>query len=408
MAGQSLPKPIRCKAAVCRASGEPLVVEEIVVDPPRAYEVRIKIVCTSLCHTDITVWRSNVASKFPRIIGHEAFGVVESVGEHVSGFVTGDAVVPTFLGQCDACRSCRSSSPERTTNMCTTLPLSDSLGMRRDGTVRFRDLQGNPLNHCVGVSSFSQYTVVDVNQLVKLGDGVPPKMACLLGCGASTGVGAAWRLAKVEPGSSVAIFGLGTVGLAAVQGAKMCGASKIIGVDLNPDKEEVGKSILLSISSTIYLVASRPPKRQRKGMGVTDFINPSQLGETPVSEVIGAMTGGGVDYSFECIGVPSVMADAFRSTKMGTGMTIILGFNENNEPVALPSLELLHGKRVMGAFFGGIKPKTDIPILAKKCVNNELELERLVTHEVGLQDINTAFDLLLQKKSLRCIIWMVK
>ncbi|TVU17942.1 hypothetical protein EJB05_34004, partial [Eragrostis curvula] len=360
MAGQSLPKPIRCKAAVCRASGEPLVVEEIVVDPPRAYEVRIKIVCTSLCHTDVTVWRSNVASKFPRIIGHEAFGVVESVGEHVSGFVTGDAVVPTFLGQCDACRSCRSSSPERTTNMCTTLPLSDSLGMRRDGTVRFRDLQGNPLNHCVGVSSFSQYTVVDVNQLVKLGDGVPPKMACLLGCGASTGVGAAWRLANVEPGSSVAIFGL------------------------------------------------RNGRTGGKGMGVTDFINPSQLGETPVSEVIGAMTGGGVDYSFECIGVPSVMADAFRSTKMGTGTTIILGFNESNEPVALPSLELLHGKRVMGAFFGGIKPKTDIPILAKKCVNNELELERLVTHEVGLQDINTAFDLLLQKKSLRCIIWMDK
>ncbi|KAK3150715.1 hypothetical protein QOZ80_3AG0236750 [Eleusine coracana subsp. coracana] len=377
------PKPIRCKAAICRAAGEPLTIEEIVVDPPRAYEIRIKIICTSLCHTDIAFWgaKIKVTAAFPRILGHEAYGVVESVGEHVEGFVPGDTVVPTFLGQCDRCSSCASEQ----NNMCAAVPFVVGPGMRRDGTTRFRDGEGNPVHDLVAVSSFSEYTVVDVNQVVKLDQSVPPKLACLLSCGASTGVGAAWKSAKVEPGSSVVIFGLGSVGLAVVQGAKMCGASKIIGVDLNPDKEKVGKKF-----------------------GVTDFVNPSQLEECSVIEVIGKLTSGGADYSFECIGLSSVMTDAFRCTKPGKGKTIILGTERNSEPVCLPSTELLFGKCVMGSLFGGIKPKTDIPILAQKCMNKELELEGLITHEIGLQDINKAFDLLLQGKSLRCIIWMDK
>ncbi|CAN6290397.1 unnamed protein product [Urochloa humidicola] len=257
--------------------------------------------------------------------------------------------------------------------------------MRRDGTTLFRDAQGNPLHDLLAVSSFSEYTVVDVTQAVKIGPGVPPKLACLLSCGASTGVGAAWRLAKVEPCSSVAIFGLGSVGLAVAQGAKMCGASKIIGVDLNPDKEEIGRSF-----------------------GVTDFVNPSLLSKISVREVILEMTGGGVDYSFKCIGVSSVMADAFRSTKMEKGKTVVLGLGKDTDQLCLPSLELLFGRCVMGSLFGGTKPKTDIPILAEKCMNGDLELDGLVTHEAGLQEINTAFDLLMQGKSLRCIVWMDK
>lgn len=373
------PKPIRCKAAVCRAAGEPLTIEEIVVDPPKAYEIRIRIICTSLCKTDITFWQAKVIPAFPRILGHEAYGVVESVGEHVAGFAAGDSVVPTFLGQCDACASCASEQ----NNMCAAVPFVIGPGMRRDGTTRFRDAQGNPLHDLLAVSSFSEYTVVDMNQVVKLDPAVPPKIACLLSCGGSTGVGAAWRLAKVEPGSSVAIFGLGSVGLAVAQGAKMCGASRIIGVDMNPDKEKVGKSF-----------------------GVTDFIDPSQLGKSSVRDVIVEMTGGGVDYSFECIGAPSVVADAFRSSKAGKGKTIMLGLGRDSDQLCLPSLELLFGRCVMGSLFGGTKPKTDIPILAKKCMDNELQLEGLVTHEVGLKDINKAFDLLLQGKSLRCMIWM--
>ncbi|KAF7055561.1 hypothetical protein CFC21_063073 [Triticum aestivum] len=384
MADQS-PAPIRCKAAVSRAKGAPLVIEDIVVDPPKAYEIRMKVICTSLCHTDITFWRGKedfpLPPVFPRILGHEAYGVVESVGERVEGFAVGDTVVPTFLGQCDSCAGCASAG----SNMCSALPFVVGPGMRRDGTTRFRDSQGEPLHDFLAVSSFSQYTVVDVNQVVKVDPAVPPKLACLLGCGAGTGVGAAWRLAKVQPGSSVVIFGLGAVGLSVAQGAKMCGAAKIIGVDLNPDKEELGKKF-----------------------GVTDFVNPSKLGESPLSQVIIEMTGGGADYCFECIGVASVMTEAFRSAKQGNGKTVILGLEKDGKPISLPSIEFLFGKCVMGSLFGGIKPKTDIPILAKKCMSKELELEKLITHEVGLQEINTAFDLLLQGKSLRCIIWMDK
>uniref|UniRef100_A0ACD5TUS2 Uncharacterized protein n=1 Tax=Avena sativa TaxID=4498 RepID=A0ACD5TUS2_AVESA len=377
--------PIRCKAAVCRANGAPLVIEEISVDPPKAYEIRIKIICTSLCHTDLTFWRAKedfaIPPVFPRILGHEAYGVVESIGEHAEEFAVGDTVVPTFLGQCDSCSSCASEG----NNMCSAVPFAVGPGMRRDGTTRFRDGQGDPLHDFLAVSSFSQYTVVDVNQVVKVDPAVSPKLACLLGCGAGTGVGAAWKLAKVEPGSSVVIFGLGAVGLAVAQGAKMCGATKIVGVDLNPDKEKLGKMF-----------------------GVTDFVNPSELVESSVTEVITKMTDGGADYCFECIGVATVMADAFRCTKQGKGKTVILGVEQDGKPICLPSIEFLFGKCIMGSLFGGIKPKTDIPILAEKCMNKELELEKLITHEVGLQEINTAFDLLVQGKSLRCIIWMDK
>ncbi|KAF7050677.1 hypothetical protein CFC21_059011 [Triticum aestivum] len=376
------PKPIRCKAAVCRAAGEPLAVEEVVVDPPKAHELRIKIVCTSLCHSDVTFWRmKDFPGVFPRIFGHEAFGVVESIGEQVEGFAAGDAVVPTFLAQCSECADCRSSR----SNVCSKYRFAVRPGMPRDGTTRFRDGDGNPIHHLFGVSSFSEYTVVDVTQVVKVDPAVPPATACLLSCGATTGVGAAWKLAKVEPGSSVAIFGLGAVGLAVAEGARICGASKIIGVDLNPDKEELGKKF-----------------------GVTHFINPKELGEKTVSQVIIEMTDGGADYCFECIGLAALMNDAFQSSRAGWGKTIILGVEMHGAPLTISSLEILHGKCVMGSLFGGVKPKQDIPILADKYLNKELELDKFITHEVGLKDINTAFDLLLQGKSLRCTIWMDK
>lgn len=367
---------------MCRAAGEPLAVEEIVVDPPKAHEVRIKIVCTSLCHSDVTFWRmQDFPGVFPRIFGHEAFGVVESVGEHVEGFAAGDPVVPTFLGQCTECVDCAS---ERS-NVCSTYRFAVRPGMPRDGTARFRDRHGAPIHHFLGVSSFSEYTVVDANQVVRVDPAVPPATASLLSCGATTGVGAAWKLAKVEPGSSVAIFGLGAVGLAVAEGARICGASTIIGVDLNPEKHELGKKF-----------------------GVTHFINPQELGDKPVSQAIIEMTDGGADYCFECIGLASVMSDAFRSSREGWGKTIILGVEMHGAPLSIPSLEILNGKCVMGSLFGGVKPKQDIPILADKYLNKELELDKFITHEVPLKDINTAFDLLLQGKSLRCTIWMDK
>lgn len=318
---------------------------------------------------------------FPRIFGHEAFGVVESVGEHVEGFAAGDAVVPTFLAQCGECPDCKSSR----SNVCSKYRFMVRPGMPRDETTRFVDANGSPVYHFLGVSSFSEYTVVDVTQVVKVDPSLPPPTACLLSCGATTGVGAAWKLAKVEPGSSVAIFGLGAVGLAVAEGARICGASKIIGVDLNPEKQELGKKF-----------------------GVTHFINPKELGEKTVSQAIIEMTDGGADYCFECIGLAALMSDAFQSSRAGWGKTIILGVEMHGSPLSIPSHEILHGKCVMGSLFGGVKPKDDIPILADKYLNKELELDKFITHEVPLKDINTAFDLLQQGKSLRCTIWMDK
>ncbi|XP_024930587.1 alcohol dehydrogenase-like 2 isoform X2 [Ziziphus jujuba] len=254
-------KVIRCKAAICRNPGDPLVIEEIQVDPPKAWEVRIKIICTSLCHTDVTFWKLNTGpiAVFPRIFGHEAVGVVESVGKHVEEVEEGDKVVPVFLPNCKECRDCQSTK----SNACSVFNKKLAIDMPRDGTSRFRDMNGEVLHHFLYVSSFSEFTVVDVAHVVRISPQVPVDKACLLSCGISTGIGAAWKVAEVEEGSTVAIFGLGSVGLAVAEGAKLRGASKIIGIDLNPEKFEIAKEF-----------------------GVTDFVNPATIGEKPVSEVI--------------------------------------------------------------------------------------------------------------------------
>ncbi|KAJ4701374.1 Alcohol dehydrogenase-like [Melia azedarach] len=375
-------KVIRCKAAISRFPGKPLVIEEIEVDPPKAWEVRIKIVCTSLCHTDITFWKSEPPfGIFPRIFGHEAVGVVESVGEHVEEVKEGDLVLPVFQPHCGECRDCKSTK----SNICSKFKKDNLPNMPRDGTSRFRDLKGEIIHNFINVSSFTEYTVVDVTNVVKFTTEIPVEKACLFSCGVSTGVGAAWKVAGVEAGSTVAIFGLGAVGLSVAVGARLCGASKIIGVDLNPEKFEIGTKF-----------------------GITDFINPAACGDKPVSQVIKEMTDGGADYCFECIGIASVMKDAFSSSREGWGKTVILGVEMHGSPVSLNSLEILSGRSVYGSFFGGLKPKSDVPILAQKYLDKELQVDDLITHEVKFQDINKAFDLLLQGKTLRCIIWMDK
>ncbi|CAL5385896.1 unnamed protein product [Camellia sinensis] len=346
-------------AAVCRNPGEALVIEEIEVDPPKAFEVRIKILCTSLCHTDVTFWKLNVGTVavFPRIFGHEAVGVVESVGENVEGVKKGDRVLPVFHPDCGECRDCKSPK----SNCCSAFPLSHRIGMPRDGTSRFRDSNGEVLHHFLYVSSFAEYTVVDIADIVKINTLIPIDKACLLSCGVSTatainslmdvtlvtgekvskksrstcclkplatslalylsivpsglsflrrthlhpivlqpgasGVGAALKVAAVEEGSTVAIFGLGTVGLAVAEGARLLGASKIIGVDLNPEKFEIGGP-------------------SWKKFGVTDFVNPTNCSEKSVAQVIKEMTDGGADYCFECIGLASLMPDAINSSRL--------------------------------------------------------------------------------------------
>ncbi|CAL5385898.1 unnamed protein product [Camellia sinensis] len=376
-------KPIRCKAAVCRKAGEALVIEEIEVDPPKAFEVRIKILCTSLCHTDVTFWKLNVGpvAVFPRIFGHEAVGVVESVGENVEEVQEGDRVLPVFNADCGECRDCKSSK----SNSCSSFPITHLNGVPRDGTSRFRDSNGDVLHHFLFVSSFTEYTVVDIANIVKINSLIPVDKACLLSCGVSTGVGATFKVAAVEEGSTVAIFGLGAVGLAVAEGARLRGASKIIGVDLNPEKFEVGKKF-----------------------GITNFINPTNCSEKSVSEVIKEMTDGGADYCFECIGLVSLMQEAIFSSRPGWGRTVILGVEMHGTPLSISTLEIMRGRTVGGSVFGGMKAKSDIPFLVKKYLDQELNLDGFISHEVNFQDINKAFDLLLQGKSVRCIIWMDK
>ncbi|WJX34996.1 hypothetical protein P8452_23046 [Trifolium repens] len=378
-------KPIRCKAAICRKSGEPLVIEEVELDPPKSWEVRIKILSTSLCHSDLTFWKmdsSVPAAVFPRILGHEAVGVVESVGEYVEEVKEGDLVVPVFLANCGECRDCESTK----SNNCSKFgsnPFQYQYGMPRDGTSRFRDINGEVVHHLFGVSSFSEYTVVDVTHLVKIVQDFPLDKACLLSCGVSTGVGAAWKVADVEKGSRVAIFGLGAAGLAVALGAKQRGASMIIGIDLNQDKFEIGKQF-----------------------GVTDFVNPSTCKEKSVSEVIKDMTNGGADYCFECIGLASLMAEAFNSSREGWGKTVIIGVEMHGSPLTLSPYTILHGRTITGSLFGGIKAKSDLPLLAQKYLDKELNLDGFITQEVDFKDINKAFDYMVQGKSIRCIIRM--
>ncbi|GKV47452.1 hypothetical protein SLEP1_g54355 [Rubroshorea leprosula] len=317
-------------AAVSRQPGEPLVIEEITVAPPGAYEVRIRIICTSLCYSDITFWKLKVPPAcFPRILGHEAIGVVESVGENVEEVKEGDTVIPTFMADCGDCVDCRSKK----SNLCSKLPFALKPWMPRNDTTRFTDLNGEPLYHFLFVSSFSEYTVLDVAHVVKIDPAIPPNRACLLSCGVSTG--------------------------------------------------------------------------QR--FGVTEFVDSSSCGDKSVSQVINEMTGGGADYCFECVGLSSLVEEAYASCRKGWGKTIVLGVDRPGAQLNFSSFEVLHtGKTITGSLFGGIKAKSDIPILLKRYVDKELHLDEFVTHEVKFEDINKAFNLLIEGKCIRCVIWMDK
>ncbi|KAL2316942.1 hypothetical protein Fmac_030818 [Flemingia macrophylla] len=346
-------------------------------------EVRIRVICTSLCHSDVTFWKMQVPPAIcPRILGHEAVGVVESVGEDVCEVTKGDVVVPIFLPDCGECVDCKSSK----SNLCSKFPFEVSPWMPRDGTSRFTDLKGEIIHHFLFVSSFSEYTVVDIANLTKIDSTIPPDRACLLSCGVSTGVGAAWRSAGVEPGSTVAIFGLGSIGLAVAEGARLCGAARIIGVDVNPEKYEIGKKF-----------------------GLTEFVHAGESENKSVSQVITEMTGGGADYCFECVGMASLVQEAYASCRKGWGKTIVLGVEKPGSKLSLSCNEVLHsGKSLVGSLFGGLKPKSHVPILLKRYMDKELNLDEFVTHEVGFQDINKAFNLLTEGQCLRCVIWMDK
>ncbi|XP_047979925.1 alcohol dehydrogenase 1 [Salvia hispanica] len=370
---------IRCKAAVAWEAGKPLVIEEVEVAPPQKMEVRVKILFTSLCHTDVHFWEAKGQTPlFPRIFGHEAGGIVESVGEGVTELAPGDHVLPVFTGECKECRHCKSAE----SNMCDLLRINTDRGvMIGDGKSRFSK-DGKPIYHFVGTSTFSEYTVVHVGCLAKINPAAPMDKVCILSCGISTGLGAALNVAKPIKGSTVAIFGLGAVGLAAAEGARIAGSSRIIGVDLNANRFN-----------------------EAKKFGVTEFVNPKDH-DKPIQEVLLGMTDGGVDRSIECTGNVSAMISAFECVHDGWGVAVLVGVPNKDDAFKTHPMNLLNERTLKGTFFGNYKPRTDIPVVVERYKEMGLELDKFITHRVPFSEINKAFDYMLRGESIRCIITM--
>ncbi|CAN1265788.1 Alcohol dehydrogenase-like 6 [Linum perenne] len=373
----SSPAVIKCKAAVAWGAGEALVMEEVELSPPQPSEIRIKVYSSSLCRSDISAWESQAI--FPRIFGHEASGIVESIGDGVTEFKEGDHVLTVFTGECRTCKQCTSGK----SNVCQVLGLERRGLMHSDQKTRFT-IRGNPIFHYCAVSSFSEYTVVHSGCAVKVSPAAPLEKICLLSCGVAAGLGAAWNVAGVSEGSTVAIFGLGTVGLSVAQGARLKGASRIIGVDTNPEKRE-----------------------KAKAFGVTDFINPNDSIE-PVQQVIKRITDGGADYSFECIGDTGMVTTALQSCCDGWGTTVTLGVPKSKPEVSAHYGLLLTGRTLKGTLFGGWRPKSDLPSLVDMYMNKEIKVDEFITHDLPFEDINEAFGLMRDGKCLRCVIHMPK
>lgn len=342
-------------------------------------EVRIKIKYTSLCRTDLYFWESKGQTPlFPRIFGHEAAGVVESLGEGVSDLEVGDHVLPVFTGECGDCRHCRSD----VSNMCDLLRINPVRGvMLADGQSRF-SINGEPVNHFLGTSTFSEYTVVHSGCVAKINPLAPLDKVCILSCGVSTGLGATLNVAKPERGSSVAVFGLGAVGLAAAEGARIAGASRIIGVDRSSKRFE-----------------------EAKKFGVTDFVNTSEH-DKPIQEVIAEMTNGGVDRSVECTGNIDNMISAFECVHDGWGVAVLVGVPSKDAVFMTKPINVLNERTLKGTFFGNYKPRTDLPSVVNMYMNKQLELEKFITHRIPFSEINKAFEYMVKGEGLRCIISM--
>ncbi|XP_051129558.1 alcohol dehydrogenase 1 [Andrographis paniculata] len=368
---------IRCKAAVAWEAGKPLSIEEVEVAPPQKMEARVKIHFTSLCHTDVYFWEAKGQTPlFPRIFGHEAAGIVESVGEGVTDLQPGDHVLPIFTGECKECRHCKSEE----SNMCDLLRINTERGsMLSDGQTRFSK-DGKPIHHFLGTSTFSEYTVVHVGCLAKINPAAPMDIVCVLSCGISTGFGATVNVAKPTKGSTVVVFGLGAVGLAAAEGARVSGASRIIGVDLNTNRFN-----------------------EAKKFGVTEFVNPKDH-DKPVQEVIAEMTDGGADRSIECTGNVNAMISAFECVHDGWGVAVLVGVPSKDDAFKTHPTNLLNERTLKGTFFGNFKPRSDIPRVVEKYMNKEMELEKFITHRISFSDINKAFEYMLRGEGLRCII----
>lgn len=369
-------KVIKCKAAVAWEEKKPLSLEEIEVAPPKAHEVRIKITNVALCHTDAyTLSGLDPEGIFPCVLGHEGSGIVESVGEGVTEFQPGDHVIPLYIPQCGDCKFCKSPK----TNLCSKIRATQGKGQMPDGTSRFT-CKGKTLAHFMGCSTFSEYTVVADISLAKVNPAAPLDKVCLLGCGVPTGYGAALNTAKVEAGSTCAIWGLGAVGLAVAFGCKKSGAERIIGIDLNPSKFEIAKKF-----------------------GCTEFVNPNDH-KKPIQEVLVELTDGGLDYTFECVGNVNAMRAALESCHKGWGTSVIVGVAPSGHEISTRPFQLVTGRVWKGTAFGGWKSKDSVPKLVDEYMSKSLILDEFITHNLPFDKINEGFDLLHSGKCLRVVL----
>ncbi|GLQ93724.1 S-(hydroxymethyl)glutathione dehydrogenase/class III alcohol dehydrogenase [Dyella acidisoli] len=367
---------MKSRAAVAFAPGKPLEIVEIDVAPPKAGEVLVKIAHTGVCHTDaFTLSGDDPEGIFPAVLGHEGGGVVVEVGEGVTTLKAGDHVIPLYTAECGKCKFCLSGK----TNLCQAVRATQGKGLMPDGTTRF-SYQGKPIYHYMGTSTFSEYTVVPEISLAKIDPQAPLDKVCLLGCGVTTGIGAVHNTAKVEPGATVAVFGLGGIGLAVIQGAVQAKASRIIGVDVNPDKFALARE-----------------------MGATDCINPKDY-DKPIQDVIVQLTDGGVDYSFECIGNVDVMRAALECCHKGWGESVIIGVAGAGKEIHTRPFQLVTGRVWRGSAFGGVKGRSQLPGMVQQAMRGEIRLDPFITHRLPLERINEAFDLMHEGKSIRTVI----
>lgn len=368
-------QPIKCKAAVAWEPAKPLVIEEVEIAPPKDDEVRIKLTATGVCHTDAyTLSGADAEGLFPSILGHEGAGIVESVGANVTSVKPGDKVIPLYTPECRTCDYCLSGK----TNLCQRIRATQGRGLMPDETTRIT-CNGKPVYHYMGTSTFCEYTVLPEISVAKIQDEAPLEKVCLLACGVTTGYGAVFNTAKVEEGATVAVWGLGGVGLSVIQGARDAKCSRIIGIDLNSDKFEMATK-----------------------MGATECINPSTL-DKPIVQYLVELTGG-LDYTFECIGNVVTMRQALEACHKGWGVSVIIGVAGSGQEISTRPFQLVTGRTWKGTAFGGTKGRTELPGLVEKYMNGTLKLNEMITFTYPLEEINIAFDMMKQGKSIRSVI----
>ncbi|HEY2178847.1 MAG TPA: S-(hydroxymethyl)glutathione dehydrogenase/class III alcohol dehydrogenase [Caulobacteraceae bacterium] len=368
---------MKTRAAVAWKAGESLAIESVELEGPRAGEVLVEIKATGICHTDeFTRSGGDPEGLFPAILGHEGAGVVLEVGPGVTTVKAGDHVIPLYTPECRQCKSCLS----RRTNLCTAIRATQGKGVMPDGSSRF-SIGGERLHHYMGCSTFANHTVLPEIALAKVREDAPFDKICYIGCGVTTGVGAVIWTAKVWPGANVAVFGLGGIGLNVIQGARMAGADKIIGVDLNPAREAMARRF-----------------------GLTDFINPDVVGRDKVVEAIVDLTGGGADFSFECIGNTATMRAALECCHRGWGESIIIGVAGAGQEISTRPFQLVTGRVWRGTAFGGARGRTDVPKIVDWYMEGRLDIDSLITHTLPLSDINKGFGLMHAGESIRSVV----